>query len=196
MLVDVQAFVFDAGRNTQAMQFLNSIEENKATSGCPEVDDKDAEAFCTEEAPAMTVESTIGRGEQARQQCAENAANTMNGGCAYRVVDVQSVVDELDGKDEHRSADEADDDSTYRRDDVATGGDAHKTCQNTVQSQRERGLLVLQPCDEHRRHSASRSSKIGCQEHMRDGDAVHLARGSELRTWVKAKPAHPKDEDS
>ena len=51
------------------------------------------------------------------------------------VVDVQTVVDELDGINQHQSADKSDDDSTEGRNKVAASCYAHQTSQYTVQSQ-------------------------------------------------------------
>ena len=61
MLVNVQAFILDAGRNTQAVKLLYAVEKGETTYGCPKVDDEDAEAFGSEEAPAIPVEDAITR---------------------------------------------------------------------------------------------------------------------------------------
>ena len=99
MLIHVQPFVLNTGRHPKAVKFLDAKEEKEAAGSSPEVDDEDAEAFCPKEAPAVTVESAVARREKARHQCAENATDTMYGAGTYRIVDVQHMVDELDGKD-------------------------------------------------------------------------------------------------
>ena len=53
MLVNIQALVLDTGRNTQAVQFLDSVEEGEATGGSPKVDDEDAEGLRSEETPPL-----------------------------------------------------------------------------------------------------------------------------------------------
>ena len=63
VLVDVETFFLDAGIYTKAVQFLDAKEEDETASGCPEVDDEDAEALSAEETPAVTVEGTIRCGE-------------------------------------------------------------------------------------------------------------------------------------
>ena len=135
MFIDVETFLFNAGIHSEAVQFLDAIEEDESTGGCPEVDDEDAEALGSEEAPSVTVEGTIARGEQTRQECAENAAHTMHRGGTHGVVDVQFVVDELDGENQHRSADESDDDGSDGRHEVATCRDAYESCQDAVERQ-------------------------------------------------------------
>ena len=135
MFVDVETFFLDARLNTQAVQFLDAVEEDESTGGCPEVDNEDAEALCTEETPTKAIECTVACREQTCQQGAENTADTMYRGCTYRVVDVQLVVDELDGEDEYGTADETDDDSSNGRYEVATCRDTHETCQDAVEGQ-------------------------------------------------------------
>ena len=110
MFVNVQSFVLNTGRHPKAVKLLDAKEEKEATGCSPAVDNKDTEAFSPEEAPAVTVESAVARREKARHQRAEDATDTMNGAGTDRVVDVQHMVDELDGKDQNYSADKADDD--------------------------------------------------------------------------------------
>ena len=99
MLVNVQSFVLNTGRHPKAMKFLDAKEEKEAAGSSPTVDDKDAEAFSPEEAPAVTVESAVACREKAGHQRAEDATDAMNGAGTNRVVDMQHMVDELDGKD-------------------------------------------------------------------------------------------------
>ena len=113
---------------------------------------------------------------------------------SHRVVDVQTVINELDGKDEHRATDQTDSHCTDGRYEVAPGRDAHEARQNAVQRQRERRFAILQPGHKHRGHTTCRRSEVGGQEDMRDGRAVHFAAGCQLRPWVESEPAHPEDE--
>ena len=110
MFVNVQSFVLNTGRHPKAVKLLDAKEEKEAAGSSPEVDDKDAEAFSPEETPAMTVESAVARRKQTGHQRAEDTTDSMYGTGANRVVDVQHMVDELDGKDQNYSADKADDD--------------------------------------------------------------------------------------
>ena len=114
MFVDVEAFLFHAGTNPESVHFLDAEEEQEATCGGPEVDDKYSKALGSEESPAVTVESAIGCGEQSRHQCAENTANAMNRRSTHGIVDVKTVVDELYGIDK--------DNSTYQSDNNSTDG--------------------------------------------------------------------------
>lgn len=79
MFVNIKAFLFDAGIHTETVQFLDAKEQDKTANCCPKVDDEDAEALSSEEAPTITIESTVRSGEQACHQCAEDAADTMHG---------------------------------------------------------------------------------------------------------------------
>ena len=127
MFVNIQSFILDAGIDAKAVDLLDGIEKQDATSGCPEVDDKYAEGFCSKESPAVAVESAIGCGEQTCQQSAKDAADTVYGACAHRVVDVQDVVNELNGIDKYGATHKSDDHCSDGRNEVATGSDAHQT---------------------------------------------------------------------
>ena len=194
MLVHIQTFVLDTGGNAQAVKFLDTVEECDTASCSPEVDNQDTECLSTEESPAVTVESTVAGGEQAGHQSAENAADTVHTAGTDGVVDMQAMVDELNGKDEYCAADETDDNSSHGRDEVATGRDAHKTCQHAVERQGERGLPILEPGEEHRGHTACSCCEVGGEEHVGNGDAVDLTGSGELGAGVETEPTHPQDE--
>lgn len=133
MLIDIQTFILDAGRNAEPVEFLNTIEEEDTAGSCPEVDDEDTEALSAEEAPAVAVESTVGGGEQTGHEGTEDTANTVYRACTYGVIDVEHMVNELNGEDQDSTTDKADDDSTQGRYEVATGCDTYETCQHAVQ---------------------------------------------------------------
>ena len=59
MFVYVEAFLFYAGTNPKSVRFLDAEEEQEATCGGPEVDDKYSKALGSEESPAVTIESTV-----------------------------------------------------------------------------------------------------------------------------------------
>ena len=127
MFVNVQSFVLNTGRHPKAMKFLDAKEEKEAAGSSPTVDDKDAEAFCPKEAPAVAIERAVARREKAGHQRAENATDTMYGAGTYRVVDVQDVVNELNGIDKYGATHKSDDHCSDGRNEVATGSDAHQT---------------------------------------------------------------------
>ena len=77
VLVDVETFFLDAGIYTKAVQFLDAKEEDETASGCPKVDDEDAEALSAEETPTASVEGTVACREQASHQGTEDTTNTM-----------------------------------------------------------------------------------------------------------------------
>ena len=137
MFVDIQSFLLDTTIDAQSMQALDAVEQDEAAGSSPEVDDEDAETLSTEESPTMTIEGSVGRGQQTRHKRAQDAAYTMYRRSTHRVVDVQTMVDELDGEDKHDAADESDDDGSDRRDKVTTRRDAYKSGQHTVESQRK-----------------------------------------------------------
>ena len=82
MLVDVETFFLDARFYTQTVQFLDAVEEDESTCGCPEVDDEDTEALSTEETPTETVEGTVARREQTCHQGTEDTAHPQGRRCA------------------------------------------------------------------------------------------------------------------
>ena len=135
MFVNVETFLFNTLVNTQAMQLLDAVEQGETTSSSPKVNDENTEALCTEESPTVTVERTIGSRKQTCHQGAENTADTMYAGCTDRVVNMQFVVNELNSINENDTTDETNNDCSYRRYEIATGGDTYKTCQHTVQCQ-------------------------------------------------------------
>ena len=135
VLVDVKTFLLDARLNTQTVQFLDAIEEDETACSSPEVDDEDAEALSGEESPTATIEGAVARREQTCQQGTEDTANTVYRRSTYRVVNVKLVVDELNGEHQHDTTNETNDNSTNRRNEVATSGDTHETCQDTVEGE-------------------------------------------------------------
>ena len=58
MLVDIEAFLFNSLVNTQAVQLLDAVEQDKSAGCCPEIDHEDAEQLSAEESPAKAVEGT------------------------------------------------------------------------------------------------------------------------------------------
>ena len=77
MLVNVETFFLDTTVDTQTVQLLDTIEQNETTDSSPKVDDEDAKAFCTEESPAVAIESTVRGRQQTRHQGAENTTDTV-----------------------------------------------------------------------------------------------------------------------
>lgn len=74
VLVNVEAFVFYASGDAQAVQFPDAVEEDESAGRSPEVYNQYAKALCAKKAPAVTVERAAGGGEQACEKCAEYAA--------------------------------------------------------------------------------------------------------------------------
>ena len=77
MFIDVESFFLYTSTNTQAMQLLDAVEQDKTAGGCPKVDAENAEALGAEESPSMTIESSVRGGEQTCHQRAEDTADTM-----------------------------------------------------------------------------------------------------------------------
>ena len=194
MLVDIQSFILDTTIDAQSMQALDAVEQDETAGSSPEVDDEDAETLSTEESPTMTIEGSVGRGQQTRHKRAQDTAYAMYRRSTHRVVDVQTMVDELNGKDKHDAADKTDDDGSEGRHEVAACSDTYETGQHTVQRQGERRFAILNIGEEHRGHTTCSGSEVGGQEHVRDSDAVHLTAGSQLRAGVETKPAEPENE--
>ena len=142
MLIDIQSLFLDTRLDTKAVQFPDAEEQDDATGGCPEVDDEYAEALRTEEAPAMTIESTVAGGEQSRHQGSEYSAHAMHRRSTNGVVDMQDMVDKLDGKYQHHATHQSDDDSAQGVNEVAPCRDAHQTSQHAVVKKKNM-MLVL-----------------------------------------------------
>jgi len=135
MLVNIEAFFLNSVTYAQTMQFLDAIEQGETTDSSPKVDDQYAKALGSEESPAVTVEGTIGRREQACHQGTQNTTHTVYTGSTNRIVNVQFVVDELDGIDQYQTASQSDDDSTNRRYKITTRCNTYQSGQHTVKGQ-------------------------------------------------------------
>ena len=114
VFVDIKSFFLYAFVNAQTMQFLDAIEQCESAGSSPEVDHEDTEAFCTEESLAETIERTIGCGQQTRHQGTQDTTYSMYRRSTYWIVDVQLVVNELDGINQYSTAYKADDDGSDR----------------------------------------------------------------------------------
>ena len=59
MFINIQTLFFDTAIDTQAVKFLDAIEQGESAGCCPEVDHEDTKQLSAEEAPAEAVEGTI-----------------------------------------------------------------------------------------------------------------------------------------
>ena len=59
MLIDIKSFLLNALVDTQTVDILDAIEQDKSASSSPEVDHEYTEALSTEESPTATVEGTV-----------------------------------------------------------------------------------------------------------------------------------------
>ena len=114
MLVNVESFLFNSLINTQAVQFLDTVEQGEATGSCPEIDDQDAKQLSTEESPAVTIERAIRSRQQTRHQCTQNTTDTVYRAGTYRVVDMQFMVNKLNGINQYDTAYQTNDDGSKR----------------------------------------------------------------------------------
>ena len=137
MFINVESFLFDALVNAQAVQLLDSVEQSHTTGGSPKVDDQDAEQLCSEESPSVTIESTIRGRQQTCHQGAEYAADTMYRAGTNGVVDMQLMVNKLDGINQYDTTDKTNDDGSYGRYEIAASRDAYQTSQHAVERPRE-----------------------------------------------------------
>ena len=176
------------------MGLLDAEEQDESAYCGPEVDNQDAKALYSEEMPSAAVEETSVSGEKAGEDSTEDTAYSVYGRCAYRVVDMQLVVDEFDGENEDAAAEQTYDCSAPRRHHVASCGDAYESGQHAVEGQRKRGLTVLEPGEEHSSGSAGSRRQVGGQEDVRDGGAVHFSAGGQLAAGVESEPSEPEDE--
>ena len=133
VLIDIETFLLNTLVNAQAMNLLNTEEEDDTTGGSPEVYDENAETLSTKESPSVTIEGTVGHRQQTCHDGTQDTADTVYRRCTYGIVDVQFVIDKLNGIDEYDTTDESDDDGSPRRYEVTTSRDTHETCQHTVE---------------------------------------------------------------
>ena len=108
MFVDVQTFLFDAARYAQTVDLVETLEDDEAHAGCPGAHYDGTEQLCQEEAGAEAIEPSFAGAEEACQDGACETSDTVYRGGTYGVVDVQHLVDEVDGKDHQHTADGTD----------------------------------------------------------------------------------------
>ena len=152
MFVNIETFLFDSLVNAQAMQLLDAVEQGETAYSSPEVDDQDTEALSTEESPASSIESAVRCRQQTRHQRTKNTTHTVYRRSTNRIVNVQFMVDKLNGEDEHDTADKANNYCSYWRYEVTACRNTNQSCQHAVQRQRKRGFAILGPGEEHRCH--------------------------------------------
>lgn len=132
MFIDVEAFFLNALVDTQANGLLNAVEENETASSSPKVDNDNTENLSQEESGAMTVEPALTYREQSRQDGTEDTANAVDGACTNGVVDMKFLVNKFNGEHKYGTANGTNDNSTDRRNHVATGRDTYQTGQDAV----------------------------------------------------------------
>ena len=113
MFIDIQAFFFNTCFYPKAVQFSNAEKQGESTSSRPNVDAEDSKTFCSEKSPAVTIECTVTDREQPCHQSAKYSANTMNGRGTDWVIDVQTMVDELNRIYQSDATNQSNDDRPY-----------------------------------------------------------------------------------
>ena len=74
MLVDVEAFLFDAWLHADAVDLVKHFEGEEAEAESPDYGDCHAERLYSEEMGSVAIEQAVLGGEQTRQYGAEDAA--------------------------------------------------------------------------------------------------------------------------
>ena len=88
MLVDIESFLFNAFRNTQAMYLVQHFKNNEAHACRPRSYHGRAEELCQQEAAAAALEQSLFCGEESCKDRSQATANTVYGRCAYGVVNL------------------------------------------------------------------------------------------------------------
>ena len=137
MFIDVKTFFFYTFINAQSVNIFYAIEQYESTNSCPEVNHQDAEALSTEEAPTTTIEGACLSSQQTSHDSTQDTADAVYRTCTYRIVDVQLVINKLNGEYQYRATNQTNNHGTNGRYEITTSGDTYQTCQHTVQGQRE-----------------------------------------------------------
>ena len=88
MLVDIESFLFNAFRNTQAMYLVQHFKNNEAHACRPRSYHGRAEELCQQEAAAAAIEQSLFCSEESCKNRSQAAANAVYGRCAYGVVNL------------------------------------------------------------------------------------------------------------
>ena len=104
MLVDIESFLFNAFRNTQAMYLVQHFKDNEAHACRPHSYYGRAEELCQQEAASAAIEQPLFCSEESRKNRSQATANTVYGRCAYGVVNFQHMVDKVDCKYHYHAA--------------------------------------------------------------------------------------------
>ena len=198
MLRDVQTGDLLLRRDPQADGVLQNGKDNGDHNCHIEDNGRHAQTLDAEEMEAAAVEHAFFRGDaggkQAGENGAESAADTVNGNCAHRVVDLGDLIKEFHSQHDDETEHNAHDGSAQRIYGVAPGGDAHQTGQRGVVSHGNIGLAVAQPGEDQGRAAGNGGAEVGVEEHQTGADdqivGVHAHGGSA----VEAEPAEPENE--
>ena len=145
MLVDIESFLFNAFRNTQAMYLVQHFKDNEAHACRPHSYYGRAEELCQQEAASAAIEQPLFCSEESRKNRSQATANTVYGRCAYGVVNFQHMVDKVDCKYHYHAANGTDKYRPERRYQVTSRRDAHQSCQHTVQCEGQGRFAILHP---------------------------------------------------
>ena len=198
VLGDIQTGDLLLRRNPQADGLFDEDEHHRNDDRHIGDDADHAQALDTQEMEAAAVEQTLlggnAGGEQAGQNGAQGAADTVDGNRAHRIINLHNLVEELHGQHHHDAEHRAHNGGAKRGDRVASGGDAHQSGQRGVVGHGHIGLAVTNPGEDQRHAAGHGRGQIGVEEDQtRAGDClvgIHGHGGSA----VEAEPAEPEDE--
>ena len=112
MFVDVQTLLFDAARYAQAVNLIQSLEDDESHGSGPDTDDYGSKQLCSEEAGTCSIEEPFGSGEETSEDGSCESANSVYRAGTYGVVNLQYLVDEIYGENHQDTADTTDDGRT------------------------------------------------------------------------------------
>ena len=172
VFVNVESFFLHTFGNAEAVDFVESFEDDESHACCPCAYYECTEYLRSEKAPACTVKQSLTGGKQSGEDGSRETADAVYGTGPYGVVNFQCPVDEFHRINHQDAADGADDYRPERRNHVTTGRDAYQSGQNAIQCQRQGGFAIFHPAYRQCKETACAGCQIGGEEYMRDGPCI------------------------
>ena len=194
VLLEVEAGDLLLRRDAQADRGLEDAEYDRDDDRDIDGDGDNAEHLHEEEMRLARVEQAVLHSEEAREDRAERAADAVDSDRADRIIDFELLVDELDGKDDDDTGDEADEERAYGAHGIAARGNRDEACERAVERHRDIRMAVAQPREHHDRDRRRRGREVRRDENRRSRDERLIAGHRDRRAAVEPEPCKPEDE--
>ena len=192
----VEAVDLDLLRHAQADELVDDLEDHEHRGQDPRRHGDESERLDAQLGHAAAIEEAAVGGKEANAERAEGAAAAVDRDGADGVVDLYDLVEELDRQDHDDARDDARDGGAERVHDVAAGGDGDEAGERGVERQRDVGLAVAAPGEDHRGEGGHRRGEVGVEADEAGVGHLVVAGHADGGAAVEAEPAEPQDKDA